>query len=107
MCAAIDTASWYFACAVHAGLKRCEWFQSATRPFPHVHDAQTFRNQNAPPRFLTARSYNARPMTSPLQPVSVAQYGIGPIGAEIARLLLAKKWVRVVAAVDIDPAKIG
>jgi hypothetical protein len=46
-------------------------------------------------------------MTPPLQPVSIAQYGIGPIGAEIARLLLTKKWVRLVAAVDIDPNKIG
>jgi hypothetical protein len=42
-----------------------------------------------------------------LQPISVAQYGIGPIGAEIARLLLSKPWVRVTGAVDIDPAKIG
>ncbi|HEV2720301.1 MAG TPA: dihydrodipicolinate reductase [Thermoanaerobaculia bacterium] len=46
-------------------------------------------------------------MTPPLQPVTVAQYGIGPIGAEIARLLLAKKWVRLVGAVDIDPNKAG
>ena len=46
-------------------------------------------------------------MTPPLPPVAVAQYGIGPIGAEIARLLLAKKWIRLVAAVDIDPNKIG
>jgi 2,4-diaminopentanoate dehydrogenase len=38
---------------------------------------------------------------------SVAQYGIGPIGAEITRLLLTKPWVKLVAAVDIDPAKIG
>lgn len=45
-------------------------------------------------------------MTS-VQPVSVAQYGIGPIGAEIARLLLTKPWIRVAAAVDIDPNKIG
>ena len=44
---------------------------------------------------------------SPVQPISVAQYGIGPIGAEIARLLLSKPWVRLVAAVDIDPKKIG
>jgi hypothetical protein len=44
---------------------------------------------------------NSRP------PVAVAQYGIGPIGAEIARLLLKKPWVKLVAAVDIDPAKIG
>src|SRR5436190_2588212 len=41
------------------------------------------------------------------QPITVAQYGIGPIGAEIARLLLTKSWVKLVAAVDIDPSKIG
>ena len=42
-----------------------------------------------------------------LQPISVVQYGIGPIGAEIARLLLTKPWVKVAGAVDIDPDKIG
>ena len=42
-----------------------------------------------------------------MQPITVAQYGIGPIGAEIARLLLTKPWVKLVAAVDIDPQKIG
>ena len=41
------------------------------------------------------------------QLVSVAQYGIGPIGAEITRLLLTKPWVKLVAAIDIDPNKIG
>ena len=41
------------------------------------------------------------------QTISVAQYGIGPIGAEIARLLLTKPWLKLVAAVDIDPQKIG
>ena len=41
------------------------------------------------------------------QTVSVAQYGIGPIGAEIARLLLTKPWVKITGAVDIDPDKIG
>ncbi len=42
-----------------------------------------------------------------MKPLTVAQYGIGPIGAEIARLLLTKPWLKVVAAVDIDPNKIG
>ena len=42
-----------------------------------------------------------------IQPIAVAQYGIGPIGAEIARLLFTKPWLKVVAAVDIDPDKIG
>lgn len=41
------------------------------------------------------------------RPITVAQYGIGPIGAEIARLLLTKPWVKLVAAVDIDPKKAG
>jgi hypothetical protein len=44
---------------------------------------------------------------NPIRPIAVAQYGIGPIGAEIARLLLTKPWIKVVAAVDIDPQKIG
>ena len=42
-----------------------------------------------------------------LQPLTVVQYGIGPIGAEIARLLLTKPWVRMAGAIDIDPDKIG
>jgi 2,4-diaminopentanoate dehydrogenase len=42
-----------------------------------------------------------------LQPITVAQYGLGPIGAEIARLMLTKSWIRLVAAVDVDPAKTG
>src|SRR5437667_9313482 len=42
-----------------------------------------------------------------IRPIAVAQYGIGPIGAEIARLLLTKPWIRLVAAVDVDPKKIG
>jgi hypothetical protein len=42
-----------------------------------------------------------------IKPISVAQYGIGPIGAEIVRLLLTKPWVKLAAAVDIDPNKIG
>jgi 4-hydroxy-tetrahydrodipicolinate reductase len=41
------------------------------------------------------------------QTIKVAQYGIGPIGAEITRVLLTKPWARLVAAVDIDPNKIG
>ncbi len=42
-----------------------------------------------------------------MQPITVTQYGIGPIGAEIARLLFTKPWIRIVGAVDIDPAKTG
>jgi 4-hydroxy-tetrahydrodipicolinate reductase len=56
-----------------------------------------------------ARDFERRNQTNmnPIQPITVAQYGIGPIGAEITRLLLSKPWVRLVGAVDIDPQKIG
>ncbi len=42
-----------------------------------------------------------------MQPITVAQYGIGPIGIQIVKLLLTKPWVKIVAAVDVDPGKIG
>ncbi|HEX5501969.1 MAG TPA: hypothetical protein VFW96_05070 [Thermomicrobiales bacterium] len=34
-------------------------------------------------------------------------YGIGPIGAEIARVAAAREGVEIVGAVDVDPAKVG
>lgn len=37
----------------------------------------------------------------------VIQYGVGSIGAKIVRLLLEKQDVRLVGAVDSDPAKVG
>ena len=40
-------------------------------------------------------------------PVKVVLYGIGAIGARIARCLLKKKGIEVVGAIDIDPAKVG
>ncbi len=40
-------------------------------------------------------------------PTKVLIMGLGPIGAGIARQLLARKNFKVVAAVDIDPAKAG
>ena len=42
-----------------------------------------------------------------LAKIRVAQFGVGPIGAEVATLLLTKPWVDLVAAVDIDPSKVG
>src|SRR5204862_4552634 len=61
------------------------------------------RNEYNPRHFFRQRGK----AMNPVQPISVAQYGIGPIGAEIARLLLTKPWVNLVSAVDIDPKKIG
>jgi hypothetical protein len=41
------------------------------------------------------------------QDIRAIQYGVGPIGARIVRLMLQKPTIAVVGAVDIDPAKAG
>ena len=41
------------------------------------------------------------------RPIRVIQYGLGPIGASIVRLMLEKAGLRIVGAVDIDPEKAG
>ncbi len=40
-------------------------------------------------------------------PVPVALYGLGAIGMEVARAARLRAGLRVVAAVDVDPAKVG
>jgi len=39
--------------------------------------------------------------------IRAIQYGIGPIGASIAKLLREKASVEICGAIDNDPAKVG
>jgi len=39
--------------------------------------------------------------------IRAIQYGIGPIGASIAKLLREKQAVEIIGAIDTDPAKVG
>jgi 4-hydroxy-tetrahydrodipicolinate reductase len=39
--------------------------------------------------------------------VKVVLYGIGAIGSEVAKFALTRPWLKIVGAVDSDPAKIG
>ena len=39
--------------------------------------------------------------------IRVIQFGLGPIGAGVARAVAARRNLRIVGAVDIDPAKVG
>jgi hypothetical protein len=43
----------------------------------------------------------------PAAPIRVLQFGLGPIGLEVARLLAQQKRFKLVGAVDIDPQKRG
>lgn len=40
-------------------------------------------------------------------PIPVALYGLGAIGLEVARAALARPGIRIVAAIDVDPTKVG
>jgi 4-hydroxy-tetrahydrodipicolinate reductase len=42
-----------------------------------------------------------------LRTVKIVQYGVGPIGVEVAKYALKKKGTEFVGAVDIDPNKVG
>jgi 4-hydroxy-tetrahydrodipicolinate reductase len=39
--------------------------------------------------------------------ISIAQYGLGPIGIESLKLAASKPWIEIVGGIDIDPAKVG
>src|ERR1035437_1958954 len=39
--------------------------------------------------------------------IRVIQYGVGPIGAAIVRLMREKKSIEIIGAIDSDPAKAG
>jgi 4-hydroxy-tetrahydrodipicolinate reductase len=41
------------------------------------------------------------------EPITVVQYGLGPIGCAIVRVAAARGGLSLVAGVDIDPAKVG
>src|SRR5258707_15882095 len=39
--------------------------------------------------------------------IRAIQYGIGPIGASIAKLMREKQAIEIIGAIDHDPAKVG
>lgn len=40
-------------------------------------------------------------------PIQVLQYGLGPIGAAVLRIVAERPALHVVGAVDVDPDKVG
>jgi 2,4-diaminopentanoate dehydrogenase len=77
----------------------------------HLHDCLLMRN----PVRLVVRSQrnsvlcalNIRSETAVKKKIRAIQYGIGPIGASIVKLLREKDTIDIVGAIDSDPAKIG
>jgi len=52
-------------------------------------------------------SATARRETTGVGPIPVVLYGLGPIGCRLARRLAKRPDLRVVGALDVDPAKVG
>jgi 2,4-diaminopentanoate dehydrogenase len=46
-------------------------------------------------------------MASESGPIRVVHFGLGPIGAAVARQVAGRRGFRIVGAVDVDPAKVG
>jgi 4-hydroxy-tetrahydrodipicolinate reductase len=46
-------------------------------------------------------------MASQTGPIRVIHFGLGPIGAAVVRQVAGRKGLKIVGAVDIDPAKVG
>ena len=42
-----------------------------------------------------------------MKKIRVVQFGVGPIGASIARLMRQKTTLEIVGAIDKDPVKVG
>src|SRR6267143_4562291 len=58
-----------------------------------------WRPQSGRPRKETENEVKKR--------IRAIQYGVGPIGASIARLMREKQAIEIIGAIDTDPAKIG
>ena len=46
-------------------------------------------------------------MASGTGPIKVLHFGLGPIGAAVVKQVASRKGLKIVGAVDIDPAKAG
>jgi 2,4-diaminopentanoate dehydrogenase len=54
-----------------------------------------------------APSRKKKPETTVKKKIRAIQYGVGPIGASIVKLLREKESIDIVGAIDTDPAKVG
>jgi 4-hydroxy-tetrahydrodipicolinate reductase len=53
------------------------------------------------------RSHRKNPESQVKKKIRAIQYGVGPIGASIAKLMREKQAIDIIGAIDVDPAKAG
>ena len=52
-------------------------------------------------------AFQRKPESDVKKKIRAIQYGVGPIGASIARLMRDKQAIEIIGAIDTDPAKVG
>jgi 2,4-diaminopentanoate dehydrogenase len=73
-----------------------------------AHAKSSTLNSSLPAKFRAVCSLQEnRSETAVKKKIRAIQYGIGPIGASIVKLLREKESIDIVGAIDSDPAKIG
>jgi 2,4-diaminopentanoate dehydrogenase len=84
------------------GLYRAHWF--------FIERAQEFDYRRG---FLCRKNARCAPVRNRKtendvkKKIRAIQYGVGPIGASVARLMREKQAIEIIGAIDTDPAKIG
>src|SRR5258708_37469652 len=53
------------------------------------------------------RAFERKAVNDVKKKIRAIQYGVGPIGASIARLMREKQAIEIIGAIDTDPAKVG
>ena len=59
------------------------------------------------PKMRVVRAFERKAENDVKKKIRAIQYGVGPIGASIARLMRKKQAIEIIGAIDTDPAKIG
>jgi len=58
-------------------------------------------------KMRVVRAFERKAENDVKKKIRAIQYGVGPIGASIARLMREKQAIEIIGAIDTDPAKIG
>jgi len=59
------------------------------------------------PKMRVVRAFERKAENDVKKKIRAIQYGVGPIGASIAKLMREKQAIEIIGAIDTDPAKIG
>jgi hypothetical protein len=59
------------------------------------------------PKCAFLRAFEQKPESDVKKKIRAIQYGVGPIGASIVRLMREKQAIEIIGAIDSDPAKAG